>query len=127
MATINIVMSAYPGRRVREVGCSWTSIGIGIGGGTPTRRLAVQGLGGITEAVSAFGRDVLAANPGASFDISVGMAKGQRKPRGFDDAEKAETFGHHAFLREDAGDDATYRKLTSPPASGAVAAAALAA
>ena len=125
MATINIVLSAYPGHRVREVGCSWTSIG--IGGNTPTRRLAVQGLGGITEAVSAFGRDVLAANPGASFDISVGMAKGQRKPRGFDDAEKAETFGHHAFLREDAGDDATYRKLTSPPASGAVAAAALAA
>ncbi|MBI0538237.1 hypothetical protein D9599_21980 [Roseomonas sp. KE2513] len=70
-----------------------------------------------------FGRDVLSANPGASFDISVSMAKGQRKPRGFDAAEKAGTFGHQAFLRE----DATYRKLVSPPVSGAAAPAALAA
>ncbi|MHB0668457.1 Hypothetical protein HVPorG_03895 (plasmid) [Roseomonas mucosa] len=127
MATTSIILSAYPGRRIREGGCTSTQIGLCIGGGAPQRHLAVEGLGGITLAVAQFGRDVLAANPGASFDISVGMAKGQRKPRGFDDAEKAETFGHHAFLREDAGDDATYRKLTSPPASGAVAAAALAA
>ena len=40
-----------------------------------------------------FGRDVLAANPDASFEISVAMPKGQRKPRGFDDAEKVGTFG----------------------------------
>lgn len=117
MATINIVLSAYPGRRVREVGCSWTSIGIGIGGGTPTRRLAVQGLGGITEAVSAFGRDVLAANPEASFVISVTMASDQRKPRGFDDAERAGTFGQHAHLRDDVGEEVNYRKLASPTVS----------
>ena len=115
MATINIVLSAYPGHRVREVGCSWTSIG--IGGNTPTRRLAVQGLGGITEAVSAFGRDVLAANPEASFAISVTMASGQRKPRGFDDAERAGTFGQHAHLRDDVGEEANYRKLASPTVS----------
>ena len=122
MATINIVLSAYPGRRVREAGCSWTSIG--IGGGTPTRRLAIQGLGGITEAVAAFGRDVVAANPEASFDISIAMASGQRKPRGFDDAERAGTFGQHAHLRDDVGEDANYRKLASPtvaaPAPAAV-------
>lgn len=115
MATINIVLSAYPGHRVREVGCSWTSIG--IGGNAPTRRLAVQGLGGITEAVSAFGRDVLAANPEASFAISVTMASGQRKPRGFDDAERAGTFGQHAHLRDDVGKEVNYRKLASPTVS----------
>ncbi|MCG7353735.1 XF1762 family protein [Roseomonas mucosa] len=98
-----------------------------IGGGTPQRHLAVEGLGGITRAVAEFGRDVLAANPGASFDIFINMAKGQRKPRGFDDAEKAGTFAHHAFLREDAGEDATSRKLVSPPVAAAAAPAAPAA
>ncbi|TPG55900.1 hypothetical protein EAH89_13245 [Roseomonas nepalensis] len=127
MTTTNIILSAYPGRRVREAGCISTQIGLCVGGGGPQRRLAVEGLGGITRAVAEFGRDVLAANTGASFDISVSMAKGQRKPRGFDAAEKAGTFGHQAFLREDAGEDATYRKLVSPPVSGAAVPAALAA
>ncbi|MDU7519860.1 MAG: hypothetical protein E7K72_00465 [Roseomonas mucosa] len=127
MATTNIILCANPGRRVREHGCTSTQIGLCIGGGAPQRRLAVDGLGGITRAVAEFGRDVLAANPGASFDISVSMAKGQRKPRGFNDADKAGTFGHQAFLREDTGEDATYRKLVSPPALGAAAPAALAA
>lgn len=127
MATTSIILSAYPGRRVREHGYISTEIGLCIGGGTPQRRLAVEGLTGITRAVAEFGRDVLAANPGASFDISVTMAKGQRKPRGFDDAEKAGTFGHKAFLREDAGEDATHRKLVGPSAAGAGAPAAVAA
>lgn len=94
MTTTSIILSAYPGRRIREGGCTSTQIGLCIGGGAPQRRLAVEGLSGITGAVAEFGRDVLAANPGASFDISVRMAKGQRKPRGFDDAEKAGTFGN---------------------------------
>ena len=123
----NIVLSAYPARRTREAGYTSTQIGLCIGGGAPQRRLAVVGLAGITGAVAEFGRDVLAANPDASFEISVSMAKGQRKPRGFDDAEKAGTFGHHAFLREDAGEGATSRKLVSPPAPGAAAPATLAA
>ena len=127
MANTSIILSANPGRRVREHGCTSTQIGLCIGGGAPQRRLSVEGLGGITRAVAEFGRDVLAANPGASFDISVSMAKGQRKPRGFDDAEKAGTLGHQAFLCEDAGEDATYRKLVSPAAPGAAAPAALAA
>ncbi|MCR0984048.1 hypothetical protein [Roseomonas populi] len=127
MATTSIILFAYPGRRVREHGCTSTQLGLCIGGGAPQRRLAVEGLGGITSAVSEFGRHVLAANPGASFDISVSMAKGQRKPRGFDDAEKAGTFAHHAFLREDVGEDATSRKLVNPSTSGAATPAALAA
>lgn len=117
MATTNIVLSAYPGRRIREPGYTSTEIGLCVGGGSPQRPLAVEGLGGITRAVAEFGRDVLAANPGASFAISISMARGQRKPRGFDDAKKAGTFGHQAFLREDAGKDATLRKLIHPSAA----------
>ena len=127
MATTNIILSAYPGHRVRENGYTSTVIGLSVGGGSPQRRLTVEGLGGITRAVAEFGRDVLAANPGASFDISISIAKGQRKPRGFDDTGKAGTFGHQAFLRENAGDDATYRKLVSPPAPGTTSPTAAAA
>ena len=72
-------------------------------------------LEGIARAVAEFGHDVLAANPGASFTICVLMAEGRRKPRGFDAAGKAGTFGQDAFLREDVGEEATSRDLVAPP------------
>ncbi len=118
MATTTIEMCAYPARRVREGGYSALEVGMSIGRATPRRRTSVDGLHGITRAVAEFGREMREYNPDASFTISVTMARGQRKPRGFDDAEKAGTFGHHAFLRDDAGKDATSRRLACPPAGG---------
>lgn len=115
MATTDIVLSAYPARRIREAGYTATQIGSCVGGDTPRRRVATAGLEGIARAVAEFGHDVLAANPGASFTICVLMAEGRRKPRGFDAAGKAGTFGQDAFLREDVGEEATSRDLVAPP------------
>lgn len=120
MAVTTIRLSANPGRKKVEHGYSSTEIAFCIGGGTPTRTVHVSSLGEITTAVANFGKDVLAANPDASFIILVSVAKGQRKPRGFDAADKARQFGQEAFLRSDVGDDVHNRQLVLPvPAAAA--------
>lgn len=114
MAIITIRLAAYPGRKNVERGCTSTEIALSLGGSTPTRTLQIARLDDITRAVAAFGGDLRKADPEASFAISVNVAKGQRKPRGFDAADKANKFGQNAFLRSDVGADAVHRKLTLP-------------
>ena len=118
--TVTIIhLAAYPGRRNVEHGYTSTEIAFCIGGGTPTRTVHASSFGEITTAVANFGKDVVAANPEASFIIMVNVAKGQRKPRGFDAADKAKQFGQEAFLRSDVNDDAFNRKLVLPAAAAA--------
>jgi hypothetical protein len=114
MAVTTIRLTAYPGRRNVECGCTSTEIAFSIGGSTPTRTIQIARLDDITCAVAAFGGDLRKADPEPSFTISVNLAKGQRKPPGFDAAHKADAFGQHAFLRSDVGADALHRKLTLP-------------
>ena len=87
---------------------------LSISGSTPTRTLQIARLDDITRAVAAFGGDLRKADPEASFAISVNVAKGQRKPHGFDAADKANGFGQDAFLRSDVGADTLHRELTLP-------------
>jgi hypothetical protein len=110
-----IILSAYPGRRVS----SGRQIAMCIGERVPQRRLEVTDLLGVIEAVTIFGRDILAANPGASFEVSARVVAG-RKPRGFDAADRANGFGGEAFLRSDVDESALHARLVDP----AVAAAA---
>ncbi|UFN51678.1 hypothetical protein LPC08_24470 (plasmid) [Roseomonas sp. OT10] len=112
MAIVGIVLTANPGRRVRRSG--FKEISLSLSRPAPRRHLDVQGLAGIAEAVAAFGHDVLAVNPGVSFDISVSMRQGRRKPCGFDAAVAEGRFGTEAFLRDDVGEEALYRALTDP-------------
>lgn len=114
MAVTTIRLAAYPGRKNVECGCTSTEIAFALGGSTPTRTMQIARLDDITCAVAAFGGDLRKADPEASFMISVNVAKGQRKPRGFDAADKANEFGQNAFLRSDVGADALHRKLTLP-------------
>ena len=113
-----ILLSAYPGRRVP----GGRQLALCIGKRVPQRRLDVTDLPGVIEAVAAFGRDVLAANPGASFEVSARVVAG-RKPRGFDAADRADGFGGHAFLRADVDETALHARLADPAVSVAVDAA----
>ena len=119
MAVTTIRLVAYPARKKVERGHTSTQIALCIGSGTPTRTVHTASLGEITTAVAIFGHDVLAANPGASFLIMVDVAKGHRKPRGFDAADNAKQFGQEAFLRSDINDDVLNRKLVLPAAAAA--------
>ncbi len=53
----------------------------------------------VAPAVKRFGEHIRAEHPEASFKISIIVAKGQRKPPGFDAAQTAGTFGERAFMR----------------------------
>jgi hypothetical protein len=104
-----IVLSAYPGRSTQAAHELAFSIGVGV----PKRRVEVTDLHGVIEAVAAFGRDVQAANPAASFEVTARVTAG-RKPRGFDAADKADAFGGRAFLRSDVDESAFHRVLVNP-------------
>ncbi len=74
-----IVLSAYPGRYT----AGGHELALSIGVAVPQRRVEVTDLVSVIEAVAAFGRDVQAANPAASFEVSTRVVAG-RKPRGVD-------------------------------------------
>ena len=52
----------------------------------------------VAPAVRAFGGRIRAEHPDASFKIIVSVRKGQRKPPGYDTAEKRGAFGDRAFM-----------------------------
>ncbi len=58
----------------------------------------------IAPAVRAFGERIRAAYPDASFKINVTVRKGQRKPPGYDAAEKACDFKDRAFMHVETED-----------------------
>ena len=107
-----IVLAAYPGR------CTpgGHELALSIGVAVPHRRVEVTNLVSVIEAVAAFGRDVQAANPAESFEVSTRVVAG-RKPRGFDAADKANAFGGRAFLRSDVDQSALHRRLVDPAAA----------
>jgi hypothetical protein len=104
-----IVLSAYPGR----YNAGGRQLAFSIGVGVPQRRVEVIDLLGVIEAVAAFGRDVRAVNPAASFEVSTRVIAG-RKPRGFDPADKADGFGARIFPRSDVDKSALVRLLVNP-------------
>ena len=106
-----IVLSAYPGRCIR----GGYELALSIGGAIPQRRVEVTDLVSVIEAVADFGRDVQAANPAASFEVSTRVVAG-RKPRGFDATDKVDAFGGRAFLRSDVDPSALHNRLVDPAA-----------
>lgn len=53
----------------------------------------------IRSAIADFGRAVHEAHPNESFYISVSIAKGSRKPNGYDAADKNDGLGERAYLK----------------------------
>ena len=62
-------------------------------------RAAVSTVPDIKAAVARFGAKVRAAHPDASFYVSVRLAKGHRKPNGYDAAARRNGFGQDDFMR----------------------------
>ncbi len=49
--------------------------------------------------VKMFGEGVVAQHPGQSFTVSVGVAKGSRKPAGFDAANRRNGLGEQTWMK----------------------------
>lgn len=110
-----IILAAYPGY-AHDHGYTCRLM---CGGGSPKRTVEVRKTAEVPDAVAAFGREVAAANPGASFMVSARVAPRERSPANFDKMEKATSFGGRAFLtheRDVDRDAAMDRALVAPQA-----------
>ena len=68
----------------------------------------------VTPAVRAFGERIRAEHPNASFMVNVSVRKGERKPAGYDAAEKAGLFNDSAFMHVEAENDGATKTVSLP-------------
>ncbi len=64
---------------------------------------AISNVAEIRGAVARFGAKVRAAHPEASFYVSINLAKGSRKPSGYDAARRGNGLGQEEFVRVNDG------------------------
>jgi len=95
-----ITMTALPGHHEQEPGCAYTVTVIEIMGTCLGRnRAEAKTLDQVRALVKAFGEGIAAQHPGQSFMVSVGVAKGSRKPAGFDAANRRDGLGEQTWMR----------------------------
>ena len=63
-----------------------------------SQRIEARNLAEISTAVAGFGKQLAAEHPDASFSIAVLIARGGRKPNGFDTAYRDGALGTEAWL-----------------------------
>lgn len=88
-----------------------------FGGSLGQEDITIRRPAEVATAVHAFGARVRAADPDASLKIIVSVHKGQRKPPGYDAAEKAGNFKDRAFMHAEMEDG---RSISTPASDEAV-------
>lgn len=94
---VTIKLTTMPGTKERARGYMTSTVDL-FGPSLGLEQVTVQRTDQVATAVRAFGERVRAEHPDASFKIRLRVAKGQRKPPGYDAAEKAGAFGTDAFM-----------------------------
>ena len=95
---VTVTLSTVPGKLTREDGYTSKTVelfGPSLAAETLT---AVSTVPDIKAAVARFGAKVRAAHPDASFYVSVRLARGHRKPNGYDAAASRNGFGQDDFM-----------------------------
>ncbi len=96
---VTVTLSTTPATAAREkYGTSMSLDLFGPSLGSETLP-AVSTVAQISAAVARFGAKVRAAHPEASFYVSVSLAKGSRKPNGYDAARRGNGLGQEDFVR----------------------------
>ena len=95
-----VTMTALPGHVTEEPGYGFTGTVIEYLGETYGRRKAeAADAASMARAIKAFGDEVAASRPDASFYVSVSPSRGSRKFRGYDAARKSGAFGEEAWMK----------------------------
>lgn len=95
---VTVTLSTLPGSLTREDRCTSKTIEL-FGKSLGKESLpAIRSVADIKAAVAAFGAKTRAEHPDASFYVSVSLAKGCRKPGGYDDATRTNGFGQDDFM-----------------------------
>ena len=112
----SITLTTVPGTLEQGRGYVMQSIDL-FGPSLDTERIAVQRTADIAPAVRRFGERVRALHPDASFKVLLRIAKGERKPSGYDAAQKTGAFGQDAYMRMTESREATLASLKAAEAS----------
>lgn len=95
-----ITLSALPGHHEHAPDTAYTTTVVEIlGDRLGDARVEIKNLTDIRAAVQTFGTRVAAMHLDRSFIISVGVAKGCRKPNGFDAANRDGGLGQRQWMR----------------------------
>jgi hypothetical protein len=98
MATITL--RALPGHHEQEPGyASMATVIEVLGTCLGQTRAEAKTLDQVRALVKTFGGGVAAEHPDKSFMVSVGVAKGSRKPTGFDAANQRDGLGELAWMK----------------------------
>jgi hypothetical protein len=95
---VTVTLSTIPGTKTREdygVTKTMSLLAPSLSSETLT---AISTVADIRAAVARFGARVRAEHPGASFYVSVRLAKGNRKPNGYDAASRGNGLGQEDFM-----------------------------
>ena len=110
---VTITLSTVPGTMNQEdYGTSKTLELLGPSLGTETLP-ALLTVADIRAAVARFGARIRAEHPKASFWVSVSLAKGNRKPNGYDASSRGNGLGQEDFMH------VTNRRTKTPAPAGA--------
>ena len=116
---ITIILSTVPGILTRERGYTTKTIEL-FGPSLGSETLGtISTVADIKAAVSRFGGGLKAEHPDASFYVSVRLAKGCRKPNGYDAASRGNGFGQDDFMRVQDGRTVQPTGQADPVAQGA--------
>ena len=106
MAIINL--TALAGHHEQVLGRPYKATVIELLGSCLGRtRVEAKTVAQIAALVKTFGDDVAKAHPDVSFMVSVSVAKGSRKPNGFDLANRRDGLGQETWMRTIARSDAS--------------------
>lgn len=93
-------LTALPGHHEHTNGQAYTVTVVELLGDVLGRaRIEAKTVGEIAAHVRQFGDSVAARLPDTSFMVSVSIARGCRKPRGFDDANRRNGLGQQAWMK----------------------------
>ena len=95
---VTITLSTVPGKLTREDSYTSKTIELFDPSLATETLTGVSTVSNIKAAVARFGARVRAAHPDASFYVLVRLARGHRKPNGYDAAASRNGFGQDDFL-----------------------------
>lgn len=100
---VTITLSTIPGKLTREDGYITKTVELFGRSLTNETTTTISTVPDIEAAVARFGALARAEHPDASFLVLVRLAKGHRKPNGFDTALRRNGFGQDDFLHVEKG------------------------
>ena len=96
---VTVTLSTVPGKLTREDRYTSSTIEV-FGPSLATETIAaLSSTADIKAAVARFGAKVRADHPDASFYISIRLARGNRKPNGYDAASRGNGLGQESFMQ----------------------------